>query len=207
MPTYEKVIEIIVKNQLDDQLEKNKLIVSQQSGFRKNHSCETALNRVINEWKNELEEGKIIISTFLDLKRAFETIERKILIDKLAKIGIKDKEKEWFASYLRNRSQRTKIYDVISPEINNHIGVPQGTVLAGTLFPIIIYDICKLIDSQSEINMSLFADDTAIYIATHDLKYGETKMNEMLLKVQDYLRTNKLKINTNKTKFMIIRNR
>lgn len=207
MPTYEKVIEIIVKSQLDEYLEMNNIIVGQQSGFRKNHSCETALNRVINDWKSSLEEGKFIICTFLDLKRAFETIERKILIEKLDNLGIRGKEKEWFVSYLSNRSQRTKIDDVFSQEISNNIGVPQGTVLAGTLFTIVINDICKLIENQSDINMSLFADDTAIYMATNDIKDGELKMNAMLLKVQNYLRKNKLKINTGKTKFMILKNR
>lgn len=96
MPTYEKVIEIIAKNQLDEYLDENNIIVSQQSGYRKNHSCETALNRVINDWKIELEEGKYIICVFIDLKRAFETIERNILIQKCDNIGIRGIEKDWF---------------------------------------------------------------------------------------------------------------
>lgn len=80
-------------------------------------------------------------------------------------------------------------------------------MLAGTLFSILINDICALTENQEEIKESLFADDTAIYLATHDIKLGVQKMNAMLSKVQDYLRENKLKLNTNKTKCMLIKNK
>lgn len=125
LPSYEKVLEIIVKIQFDDYIDKNKIMAEQQSGFRKNHCCETALNRVIDDWKDELELDKIIICIFLDLKRAFETIAREILLTELEQIGVRGVEKSWFDSYLTNRLQQTKIGSCISSQITNEIGVPR----------------------------------------------------------------------------------
>lgn len=108
MPSYEKIFEIIIKKQIDDYIEENNIIAHEQSGFRKHHSCETSINRVMIEWKRQLDIGNPIICVFLDLKRAFETIDRKTLITKLERIGIRNNEKKWFESYLDNRSQKNQ---------------------------------------------------------------------------------------------------
>jgi hypothetical protein len=83
LPIPEKVLEVLVKDQLLIFLDENDILVENQSGFRKNHSCESALNFVLAEWKEEIENGKIILSVFLDFKRAFETISRKTLLKKI----------------------------------------------------------------------------------------------------------------------------
>jgi len=108
LPTYEKTLEIIVHRQLVDYLESNKLINECQSGFRKKHSCETALQWTVSEWKKEIGQGKIVGVVFLDLRRAFELVNRKILLRKLKQLGIKGKVGSWFESYLKNRTQRVK---------------------------------------------------------------------------------------------------
>lgn len=207
LPAYEKVLEILAKQQLDDYLNDNKILAQQQSGFRKFHSCETALNRVFYEWKSELENGNFLICIFLDLKRAFETIDRKILIEKLERIGIKNIEKKWFTDYLTNRTQKTKIDNYLSAEINNEIGVPQGTVLASILFSIYINDICEIFNDENNVCLNLFADDTEIHLATKNINEGIQKMNNVLKKINKYLKVNKLKLNVNKTKCLIIRNK
>jgi Reverse transcriptase (RNA-dependent DNA polymerase) len=83
LPAYEKVLETIVKNQLLKFLERNNILVSEQSGFRPQHSCETSLNLTVSSWKQMIEEGKVIVAVFLDFKRAFETIDRDWLLWKL----------------------------------------------------------------------------------------------------------------------------
>lgn len=88
LPVYEKVLELIVQKQLIEYFEKNELFTECQSGFRMKHSCETALQWVLSEWKRNIGEGKIIGVVFLDLKRAFEVVDRKILIKKLQWYGI-----------------------------------------------------------------------------------------------------------------------
>lgn len=207
MPTLEKILEIVVKKQLDEYLSRNNIIVHQQSGFRKSHSCETALNRIIDDWRDNLEKKKIIFCIFLDLKRAFETIDRDSLLMKLEQIGVRRKEKSWFKSYLTERFQQTKIGEFISSKIQNDIGVPQGTVLASLLFSIYINNICTIIENNDKIKINLFADDTEIHIATDNLNDGLINMSNILEKLESYFKQNKLKLNVSKTKCMIIRNR
>lgn len=112
LPNAQKVLEAIVNTQLTKYLDLNKVINSRQSGFRGHHSCESALNLVISEWKSSLIEGKFIVAVFLDFQRAFETLDRQRLLEKLKKYGIIDKELKWFTSYLNNRSQKTRFNSV-----------------------------------------------------------------------------------------------
>lgn len=176
LPSSEKVIEIIAKKQIDEYITNNNILADEQSGFRKNHSCETSLNRVINEWKQDLDKGNIIVCVFLDIKRAFETIDRKRLIEKM---GIENNVKKWFSSYLTDRSQRTKINNQISSKLGNNIGVPQGSVLASTLFSLCINDICKIVYNIEGANLNLFADDTKIHVVCKCINEGVNKMNQI----------------------------
>lgn len=116
MPIDEKIIESFVKAQLTEFVEKNKILNSNQSVFRWGHSCETTLNSSINGWAQDIENGFIVIVVFLDLKRAFETIERDRMINKKKNVGIYDSELKWFESYLTNRKQRTKYNNKYSSE-------------------------------------------------------------------------------------------
>lgn len=84
LPIYEKVLELVVKKQIEDYFESNEYITEHQSGFRKNYSCETAIQTVVNDWKISISEGKVMGVIFMDLKRAFETIDRNRLIEKLS---------------------------------------------------------------------------------------------------------------------------
>jgi hypothetical protein len=89
LPSYEKIIEIIVHKQLSTYLEENNLLYNQQFGFRKARSTETALQVIFSSWGNTLNQNKFVITVSLDLKRAFETISREILLKKLEYYGIK----------------------------------------------------------------------------------------------------------------------
>lgn len=83
VPIYEKLLEVIVNRQLIEYFEKNKLLSEYQAGFRKNNSCESALQTVLMNWKRALSEKKVIGVVFLDFRRAFETIDRSMFIKKL----------------------------------------------------------------------------------------------------------------------------
>lgn len=131
-------MEKIVQNQLNKYFEKYNLLYETQSGFRKNHSCESLLNLVVSQWKMEIARKNCIIAVFIDLKRAFETVNRDILMQKLEKYGVKDIELKWFQSYLSNRTQKTKCGNFISKPININVGVPQGAVLGTLLFLVYI---------------------------------------------------------------------
>ncbi len=150
-----------MKDQLMEYIEKNHLLTKRQSGYRKMHSCETALNLVIVNWKEAKDNNESILCVFLDLKRAFETIDRQKLIQKLKKFGINNCALKWFESYLDGRKQVTKVNGQISRPRDNRIGIPQGSIIGAILFIIYINDMPEVL---SEVAINLFADDTLLYI-------------------------------------------
>jgi hypothetical protein len=108
LPTYEKVLDTLVKQQIEKFAEQQKIFIDTQSGFRKRHSCEISLNTVLKEWKDGFERKNNVNAVFLDFKRAFETIVRSKLIEKLKQYGIGGVAAKWFESYLDNRRQKTR---------------------------------------------------------------------------------------------------
>lgn len=204
LPTCEKVLEKVVKSQLYTFLESSKLLSNNQSGYRKNHSCETALNLLLAKWKETINDKNTILCVFLDLKRAFETIDRSIMINKLKKFGLKANEINWFISYLSTRKQCTKIGSCISSSKDNDLGVPQGSVLGAILFIMYMNDLPEI---GLFTTISLFADDTLIYISGKDVQHLSSIMNADLTKISEWLNINKLKLNVNKTKCMQISNK
>jgi hypothetical protein len=148
-----------------------------------------------------VDQNKVIISVFLDLKRAFETIDRQILLQKLLCCGITKIEYEWFKSYLNLRFQQTRFNGVLFAFREVQLGVPQGSVIGSLLFILYMNDIVKAI-SHSQIN--LFADDTLLSVSVSTVAECIEKMQEDLDALSDWLKFNKLKLNVSKTKFMII---
>jgi hypothetical protein len=94
LPVYEKAMESVVKDQLSAFIDENNIHIEQQSGFRKSHSCETLLNLVLTQWKEEIDKGKVVIGVFLDLKRAFETIDRNLLLQKFERDGVRNNKNQ-----------------------------------------------------------------------------------------------------------------
>lgn len=203
LPVYEKVLEIMVHKQLVAYLENNNLLEQCQSGFRAKHSCETTLQWVISSWKRVIGEGKMIGVIFLDLKRAFEVVDREILIRKLEGFGLKGTVLSWFKSYLENRTQRVKFNGKLSNAIRVELGVPQGSVLGPLLFLMYINDIVQSINDECEIR--LFADDALIYTTGYASEEISDRLNEQIKKIEKWLEINRLSVNVNKTKVMLIR--
>lgn len=204
LPVYEKVLELVVKEQLTQHINQNDIIVKEQSGFRKEHSCEAALQFIISQWRHEIYNNKkIIISVFLDLKRAFETINIDLLVMKLEAYGIKGNVLKWFNGYLKNRRQYVKYNHKLSDTLDVTFGVPQGSALGPTLFLIFINDIVKQIKNSG---IKLFADDTMIYIVgeANDIKQMIEDLHFDLKNVTKWFKNNGLILNTGKTKFMTI---
>lgn len=158
----------------------------------------------MDEWKNAQNENNIILVTFLDFQRAFETIEPKILLKKMLAYGIRDKELSWFASYLTDRKQMVKLQDTVSKAMNNNLGVPQGSILGPLLFILYVNDLGNCLQ---HCKIKMFADDTAIYIESKTIEEGIMKMNNDLNTLYKKICENKLKLNIDKTKIMVIGNR
>lgn len=186
-----------MQEQLLLHLEINCVLNECQSGFRPKHSCESAFN----QWKKEIEQGNKIIVVFLDLKRAFETVDRKILVKKLENYGITGVVLKWFKSYLSDRKQYTVFKGEKSAEMRNDIEIMQRTPLSCLLFIIYINDIVKVL---KKCNINLFCDDGLIWIAGKELRAMKSVINLELTCIYKCLNMNLLSLNVPKTKCMII---
>lgn len=203
LSTFEKILEKIVYKQLKQYFDVNNVIRSEQSGFRDQHSCESALQNVISNWIDSLDKNEQVVSVFLDLRRAFETVDRNRLIVKLEQYGVKGRVLLFLINYLNNRKQKTKVGHSDSDCIDIEIGVPQGSILGPLLFILYINDI---VTSVEKCQIRLFADDTLIYIAGSNLTSLLEILNKELDSVSEWLYNNGLKINVSKTKGMVLGN-
>lgn len=215
LPTLSKIIEKVVHKQLDAYMTKNELFNSSQYGFRKNHSTEFATIEIVDKIANEIDKKKIPFSVFIDLSKAFDTLDHGILLKKLHYYGIEGTPLKWFESYLTGRSQSVKYNNTISSRLEIKTGVPQGSILGPLLFLIYINDISKVSRLFQAI---LFADDTSLIgtftsfqlfaAKSHgDIKLLSTRINTELQLVHEWLKINKLSLNVDKTKVMIFHSR
>lgn len=203
LPFVDKVIEAIVYEQILDYVKDNNILCEQQSGFRAKHSTETAINFVLNDWVDCLEHDEIILTIFLDLSRAFETIDRELLLAKLERIGVKGNVLNWLRNYLTDRTQVVKVIDVISDVLCTYFGVPQGSKLGPLLFILFINELPNVLQYSM---IHLFADDTLIYLKCkrEDVLTAMARINEDLDRVSCWMAMNKLSLNSKKSKAMII---
>lgn len=199
MPVLEKLIESVVHEQLTQYLSRNGILCNEQAGFRKGHSTESSILSVMHDLLQAREDKKKTVAVFLDLKRAFETVSRDVLIDKLKKYGFSESSTKWFKSFLYERKQRVKVNDEISDPIPVQHGLPQGSKLANLLFILFINDIVLNIEN-SKINM--YADDCMIYISLENVEKACEAINEDLSRVCDWLKFNKMSLNARKCSSM-----
>ena len=139
-----------------------------------------------------------MVAVSLDLRRAFETVNRDLLLEKLRRYGFGDGAVKWFQYYLSGRPHVTKINNVISDPQADSVGVPQGTILGLLLFVLYINDFCNCIDD--DVFMNLFADDTLISVEECDVERACQRMNGTLGKLEDWPNKNKLFIKCTKSK-------
>ena len=199
-----KLFEGLVYNQLRTFISDNNILVKQQSGFRSQHSTETALLGSTNEWLYNMDSGLINGVLFLDLKKAFDTVDHEILLKKLHLYGIKGTPYAWFKSYIQNRKQICLMNGKKSHAREIRCGVPQGSNLGPILFLLYINDLPKCLEAT---RANLFADDTTLSCAGLDASEIEIKLKKDLENVHRWLRCNKLTLNDTKTEYMIIGSR
>ena len=133
-----KMLERIVYDQFYNFLNSEEIISKQQSGFRSLHSTVTALLEATDSWAFNIDRGYVNAVVFLDLKKAFDTVDHEILLTKMNRCGIQGKTLDWFKSYLTNRTQRCSVNGCLSDLTTLKCGVPQGTILGPLLFLIYI---------------------------------------------------------------------
>lgn len=200
---FAKILEKILHNRLLKFINKCKIISDRQYGFLKNKSTKDALNFIMDKILVKLDKSEPIAITFLDLSKAFDTVDHKILLRKLYNYGIRGNAFELVASYLGGRLQRVRVNNVASDFVGMDVGVPQGTVLGPLLFILYVND---MLTETPDGQIISFADDTAVITTESSWARVEEKMNLQLMEISDWLALNKLTLNIDKTVFVTFGN-
>ena len=188
-----------IYSRISAHLFENNILYCHQYGFREKYSTELALLQLVNNISSALEDEKFALGVFLDLTKAFDTVNHKILVSKLNRYGVQDVALKWFSNYLEDREQYVSINGCLSEKLKILVGVPQGSILG----PIYINDLatnCKLFLPI------LFADDTNLIASHNDLNTLVKHANYDFLDVFKWFQLNKLTLNIQKCNFMIFSN-
>ena len=199
LSSFSKILERIVHNRLSKFLTSHNLLNSSQYGFRKCHSTDLALIDLYDKISNTLAKKQSIISVFMDLSKAFDTLDHSILIYKLQHYGIRGTALKWFKSYISGRRQFTYINSVCSSTQYIYHGVPQGSILGPLLFLIYVNDI---VNSSTSLNFILFADDTTVTCSNTTIETLYDTLNRELPNISCWFKSNRLSLNLQKTHFI-----
>ena len=198
--TFSKIIEKHVSNHLTSYLDNNSLISDNQYGFRQQRSTTAAVLKITDHILHNFDKGNYTIGVFLDLKKAFETVNCSNLLQKLKYLGIKDNALNWFESYLTERQQYVHYQNTSSPKKYLSYSIPQGSTLGPLFFNIYINDITS---STLHLNSILFADDSCFYFSGNDINSVIDTVNSDLLFIDNWLKSNKLSLNLEKSHYII----
>ena len=160
-----KMLENIVHCSLTGHLEDNNLLTEHQNGFRKGYSTTSSVATLTEDIFRNMNCKMVTVAVFVDLAKAFNTVNHYILLAKLVKLGVTGMLLNWCKNYLQDRAQRTIANNVLSPINMVPCGVPQGSILGPLFFLIYINDLTYSLKSTS---IQLYADDTVLYCSDSD---------------------------------------
>ena len=204
LPIFSKIFEKVIYKRMYNFAEQNKLIYERQFGFRARHSTNYALINTTESIKSQIDQGNYVGGVFIDLQKAFDTVNHDILCEKLAYYGFRGNCQLLIRSFLSNRQQFVSINGFDSSKLDIKCGVPQGSTLGPLLFLLYINDLqFALKDSIA----SHFADDTCILYASNKSKSIETVLNCDLKLASDWLNANRISLNIDKSKLLIFKSK
>lgn len=203
LPTLSKLFEKHAQESLMSFLVEHKLLYNTQSGFRPNHSCETALIHMVDKWLKALDKGELVGVIFIDFRKAFDLVDHDILLKKLELYHISQNSVNWYRSYLTNRTQKVSFNNTSSDPGHIKYGVPQGSILGPLLFLLFINDL----PLYTNVSTDLYADDTTLYETNSSKQEIEKKLQYAISDVANWCKQNGMVINLDKTKAMLVTTR
>ena len=202
LPIFGKIFEKIICSRIYNFFSCNNLLTDCQFGYRKKHSTGHAIHHSVNIIKDALANKKHVIAIFVDLSKAFDTIDHKILLSKLERYGVRGTANNLIQDYLTGRSQYVSTLGETSDLEDIIFGVPQGSVLGPLLFLIYMNDIVNSINDKLNIKLVLYADDTNIFVIDKSRSSAITKANIVLAEINEFMKSNLLHINIEKCCFI-----
>jgi hypothetical protein len=196
------LIEKCLIKQLNNFVTNQSIIVNEQYGFRKGLSTELALMNVKETALSAFKVGEIIVGLFLDFKKAFDSIDHNILLNKLEHYGIRGTALELIRSYLHKRLQYVQLNNHASDDGFVLYGVPQGSVLGPLCFILYINDI---VNTWLLANFVMFADDTNIFIRGKSAQIIQNDFHNLSVNLCEWIDFNHLRLNIQKTKMVIFK--
>lgn len=196
---FGKIFEKCLKKRLIDFLKINNILHKNQFGFLEGKSTSDAMYEVIKEITENLDSNKKCIAVFLDLAKAFDTVNHDKLLNALNHYGVRGTVLDVFKSYLSNRQQYVKVNDIISDSMLVRIGVPQGTVLGPILFIIYINSMLQLDINALTIS---YADDTVILFSGNTWEDTKERVQNGMFQIKNWLDMYQLSLNVEKTKYI-----
>ena len=200
-----KILEKVVASRLNSHINSSHTSNDYQSAYRKFHSTETALLKIHNDILSSMDDGRVTALTLLNLSAAFDTVDHTILLRRLGNwFGVSGKALDWFKSYLTGKSQRIKLGNCLSSRSDLSFGVPQGSVLGPLLFTLNTTPLSSLVSGHA-IPHHLYADCSRLYVSfsSGDSAVVLNGLQSCLGSVQLWMSTNKLKLNPDKTEFLL----
>ena len=204
LSNVDKILEKLVHKRMIKFLEDNKILYDRQFGFRCKHSTVHGLITITEDIKKSIDDGKLTCGVFIDLQKAFDTVDHKILLKKLEIYGFRGITNDWFSTYLSGRKQYVSVSGVDSNYRDIKHGVPQGSVLGPILFLIYINDLANATIYSRSFN---FADDTAILYTDDDPKRLKKRVNIDLKLLLHWLKANKIHLNVAKTEVILFKHK
>ena len=196
-PMFIKLFERILLNRVNEFIQKEKILNNTQFGFQKHKSSTDAVIHLIEALQENYDNLKISVAVFIDLAKVFNSISHEIFLKKVETYGFSESAVDLSASVLKNRQQCVKIVDVCSEWFETNHGALQRTVLGPLSFLLYFNDFRENV--QGNFDIIQFAHDTSFHFCRNKVSELEKSVSEILDKLENYLKQNKLTMNTGKT--------
>ena len=196
LPFMSKILEKLIYIRLINHLNINKIIHENQFGFQKNKATYMPILLLQDTITKAFEEGEFALGLYIDIKKAFDTVNIELLLKKLFKYGVRHKSHNIISSYLSERTQCVKIRNTVSAYKEVTMGVPQGSILGPILFILYINDLPNI---SNDMTCLSYADDTAIIFKNKCITHLQLTVNTLLLSITDWFCANFLSLNISKT--------